>query len=96
MFINWKKYPKKKVLNTNDSIVVSRPDGSVINFDSPISVDTTGNATFSGNVVIQGNLSVLNSTSQTISFGDNDSLYFGDGNDLQIIHDSANSKTIHV
>jgi len=89
--INWKKYPKKNVLGSSDSIIVSKPDGSTINFDSPMSVDTTGNATFSGNVTIQGNLSILNSTSQTISFGDNDKLYFGDGNDLQIYHDGTDN-----
>ena len=49
-------------------------------------------ATFRGDVTIEGNLTVSNSVSQTISFGDNDSLYFGNSNDLQIIHDSANSK----
>ena len=76
--INWKKYPKKKILGTGDSIIVSRPDGTTINFDSPISVDNSGNATFSGNVTIQGDLSILNSASQTISFGDNDKLKFGD------------------
>jgi len=83
---NLKKYPKKKALNVNDSIVVSRPDGSIINFNSPISVDNTGNATFSGNVTIQGNLSILNSASQNISFGDSDSLYFGNSNDIEIVH----------
>ena len=92
---NLKKYPKKKALNVNDSIVVSRPDGSIINFNSPISVDNTGNATFSGNVTIQGNLSILNSASQTISFGDNDKLKFGDGNDLEIFHDGSNSLINH-
>jgi hypothetical protein len=49
-------------------------------------------ATFRGDVTIEGNLTISNSVSQTISFGDNDSLYFGDGNDLQIVHDGANSK----
>ena len=101
--INWKKYPKKKILGTGDSIVVSRPDGTTINFDSPISVDNSGNATFSGNVTIQGDLSILNSTSQTISFGDSDKLKFGDGDDLKIYHngtnnyiDSANSSDLYI
>ena len=49
-------------------------------------------ATFRGDVTIEGNLTISNSVSQTISFGDNDSLYFGNSNDLQIVHDSANSK----
>ena len=88
---NLKKYPKKKALSVNDSIVVSRPDGSIINFNSPISVDNTGNATFSGNVTIQGNLSILNSASQTISFGDNDFLNFGNNNDLKLVHDGSDS-----
>ena len=48
-------------------------------------------ATFRGDVTIEGNLTISNSVSQTISFGDNDKLYFGDGNDLQIYHDSTNS-----
>ena len=48
-------------------------------------------ATFRGDVTIEGNLSVSNSVSQTISFGDNDFLYFGDSNDLQIYHDGSNS-----
>ena len=48
-------------------------------------------ATFRGDVTIEGNLTVSNSVSQTISFGDNDSLYFGNSNDLQIIHDGTDS-----
>ena len=48
-------------------------------------------ATFRGDVTIEGNLTVSNSVSQTISFGDNDKLKFGDGNDLEIYHDASNS-----
>jgi len=48
-------------------------------------------ATFRGDVTIEGNLTVSNSVSQTISFGDNDKLKFGDGNDLEIFHDGSNS-----
>ena len=49
-------------------------------------------ATFRGDVTIEGNLTISNSVSQTISFGDNDSLYFGDGNDLQIYYDGTDSR----
>ena len=48
-------------------------------------------ATFRGDVTIEGNLTISNSVSQTISFGDNDKLYFGDGNDLEIYYDGSNS-----
>ena len=48
-------------------------------------------ATFRGDVTIEGNLTISNSVSQTISFGDNDKLKFGDGNDLEIYHDGSNS-----
>jgi len=48
-------------------------------------------ATFRGDVTIEGNLTISNSVSQTISFGDNDKLKFGDGNDLEIYHDASNS-----
>ena len=52
-------------------------------------------ATFRGDVTIEGNLTVSNSVSQTISFGDNDKLKFGDGNDLEIFHDGSNSYVNH-
>ena len=48
-------------------------------------------ATFRGDVTIEGNLTISNSVSQTISFGDNDKLKFGDGNDLEIFHDGSNN-----
>ena len=48
-------------------------------------------ATFRGDVTIEGNLTISNSVSQTISFGDNDKLKFGDGNDLEIYHNGTNS-----
>ena len=48
-------------------------------------------ATFRGDVTIEGNLTISNSVSQTISFGDNDKLKFGDVNDLLIYHDTSNS-----
>ena len=52
-------------------------------------------ATFRSDVTIEGNLTISNSASQTISFGDNDKLKFGDGNDLEIFHDSSNSLINH-
>ena len=56
-------------------------------------------ATFRGDVTIEGNLTISNSVSQTISFGDNDKLYFGDGNDLEIFSDGndgfINNNTNH-
>jgi len=48
-------------------------------------------ATFRGDVTIEGNLTISNSVSQIISFGDNDRLKFGDSNDLEIYHDGSNS-----
>ena len=43
-------------------------------------------ATFRGDVTIEGNLAISNSVSQNISFGDSDSLYFGNSNDIEIVH----------
>ena len=43
-------------------------------------------ATFRGDVTIEGNLTISNSVSQNISFGDSDSLYFGNSNDIEIVH----------
>ena len=48
-------------------------------------------ATFRGDVTIEGNLTISNSVSQTISFGDNDKLKFGDSQDLQLFHNGTHS-----
>lgn len=93
--INWKKYPKKKILGTGDSIVVSRPDGTTINFDSPISVDNSGNATFSGNVTIQGDLDVdgASQLDGTLTVGVDDTGYdvkfYGDTSDKYMLWDAS-------
>ena len=48
-------------------------------------------ATFRGDVTIEGNLTISNSVSQTISFGNNDKLKFGDNGEFEIYHDGTNS-----
>ena len=53
-----------------------------------LTLDDTQNATFAGNVTVAGNLTVNGTTT---SFGDNDIINLGDGNDLQIYHDGSNS-----
>jgi len=63
----------------------------ILNSGSLSSLDVTGLATFRDDVTIEGNLTISNSASQTISFGDNDRLKLGDSNDLEIYHDGSNS-----
>jgi len=48
-------------------------------------------ATFRGDITIEGNLTISNSASQIISFGDNDFLNFGNNNDLRLVHDGGDS-----
>ena len=52
-------------------------------------------ATFRGDVTIEGNLAISNSVSQNISFGDSDSLYFGNSNDIEIVHVNDQSFVIN-
>tara|TARA_B100000963_G_scaffold293807_1_gene264305 strand:- start:80 stop:1450 length:1371 start_codon:yes stop_codon:yes gene_type:complete len=63
----------------------------ILNSGSLSSLDVTGVATFNDEVIIKGNLTISNSASQTISFGDNDFLNFGNNNDLKLVHDGGDS-----
>lgn len=53
-----------------------------------LTLDSEQNATFSSDVTVNGNLTVNGTTT---SFGDNDRINLGAGNDLQIYHDGSNS-----
>ena len=51
-----------------------------------------GNLTVTGNLTVEGTTVTLDSaTAQTVDLGDNDKIRLGDGDDLQIYHDGANS-----
>lgn len=59
---------------------------------STTSADVTGNATIGGNLTVQGTTITIDSaTVQTVDLGDNDKIRLGDGNDLQIYHDTNHS-----
>ena len=53
-----------------------------------LTLDSSQDATFAGGVTVTGNLTVAGTTT---SFGDNDKIVLGDGQDLQIYHDGSNS-----
>jgi hypothetical protein len=53
-----------------------------------LTLDSSQDATFAGGVTVTGNLTVAGTTT---SFGDNDKIVLGDGNDLQLYHDGSNS-----
>ena len=53
-----------------------------------LTLDSSQDATFAGGVTISGNLTIAGTTT---SFGDNDKINLGDGDDLQIYHDGSNS-----
>jgi hypothetical protein len=53
-----------------------------------LTLDSSQTALFAGDVTVTGNLTVNGTTT---SFGDNDKIVLGDGNDLQIYHDGSNS-----
>ena len=61
-------------------------------------ITATGDLTVGGNTAITGSLTVDGSvsfsssnTAGTFTFGDNDKLLFGDGNDLQVFHNASHS-----
>jgi len=53
-----------------------------------LTLDSAQDATFAGGVTVTGNLTVAGTTT---SFGDNDKIVLGDGDDLQLYHDGSNS-----
>jgi hypothetical protein len=53
-----------------------------------LTLDSSQDATFAGGVTVTGNLTVAGTTT---SFGDNDKIVLGDGQDLQIFHDGSHS-----
>lgn len=53
-----------------------------------LTLDSSQDATFAGGVTVTGNLTVAGTTT---SFGDNDKIVLGDGQDLQLYHDGSNS-----
>ena len=53
-----------------------------------LTLDSSQDATFAGGVTVTGNLTVAGTTT---SFGDNDKIVLGDGEDLQLYHDGINS-----
>ena len=79
-----------------------------LTYEDTTNTNTTGIATFSGGMNISGvgaTVTTLNvtgvstfagaiSVGDTISLGDHDRLRFGAGNDLQIYHDTSNSRIV--
>ena len=79
-----------------------------LTYEDTTNTNTTGIATFSGGMNISGvgaTVTTLNATGvstfagaisvgDTISLGDHDRLRFGAGNDLQIYHDTSNSRIV--
>lgn len=53
-----------------------------------LTLDSSQDATFAGGVTVTGNLTVAGTTT---SFGDNDKIVLGDGEDLQLYHDGSHS-----
>lgn len=53
-----------------------------------LTLDSSQDATFAGGVTVTGNLTVAGTTT---SFGDNDKIVLGDGQDLQIFHNGSAS-----
>jgi len=58
-----------------------------------LSIDTSGNATFSNGLTVEGTTTFNDDVSFTndVLFGDNDKAIFGASSDLQIYHDGSNS-----
>ncbi len=68
----------------NTGRLVFKTNGST----TALTLDSAQAATFAGGVTVTGNLTVAGTTT---SFGDNDKIVLGDGQDLQIFHDGSNS-----
>ena len=68
----------------NTGRLVFKTNGST----TALTLDSAQAATFAGGVTVTGNLTVAGTTT---SFGDNDKIVLGDGDDLQIFHDGSNS-----
>ena len=61
--------------------------------------DDTGNVEIKGNLTVQGTTTTINSTTvdlDHLSLGDDEIANFGDGNDLQIYHDSTGSGISYI
>lgn len=59
-----------------------------------LTLDSAQLATFAGDVAVAGGMTItgnLTVNGTTTSFGDNDKIILGDGNDLQIYHDGSHS-----
>lgn len=70
---------------------------STITIDPAAVGDDTGTVEIKGNLTVQGTTTTINSTTVTfneISLGDDEKIYFGDANDLQIYHDGTANRTI--
>ena len=68
----------------NTGRLVFKTNGST----TALTLDSAQDATFAGGVTVTGNLTVAGTTT---SFGDNDKIVLGDGNDLQIFHNGSAS-----
>jgi len=69
MALNWKQYPVSKTLSKNDTIIVSRPDGSTFNIDSPISCNRSG-VTITGTLTVTGTLTSTSQIATTVTVAD--------------------------
>lgn len=79
-------------LNTNAMVHLGDRTGELVfktNTNvTALTLDSAQKATFTGDVVVAGNLTINGTTT---SFGDGDKLVLGDADDLQIFHDGSNS-----
>ena len=72
-------------------MALTKVSGGVIQQDNfSIGIVTASNGTFSGNLNVAG----VSTFQSDVFLGDNDNLYFGDGNDLRIFHNSSNNNSI--
>lgn len=103
--------PSDYTANNSTSIVLAV--GAAVNDEITIiaqhifsltdTVSASAGGTFSGDVIMAGNLTVQgstitvdNATTQTVDLGDNDQVRLGDNNDLLIYHDSTYNNSIIV
>jgi len=74
--------------NTGRLVFKTNGSTTALTLDSAQAATFTGDASFAGGVTVTGNLTVAGTTT---SFGDNDKIVLGDGQDLQLYHDGSNS-----
>ena len=101
--------PSDYTANNSTSIVLAV--GAAVNDEITIiaqhifsltdTVSASAGGTFSGDVIMAGNLTVQgstitvdNATTQTVDLGDNDQVRLGDNNDLLIYHDSTYTEIV--